>query len=293
MGSRLLTVQGEHRTGPVEVSQSSSASFRHPPNEFRIILHFTHLHSILINKALAMRPFSACRACLKATSSLPARLPVAYATSSRAAVVRHYSPRSPPNDDYDAVDNVEDLDSATPAERTRATRREQRARREIRKGKAPSEGEAYRADELESRLGALARSRQAELDKAAEDGTVGDEMTAEDMAQEAGASAATQEAWMDQEDVDLIGKVEEYSFDLEEPEFDPGHFGIRQKRPEYQTVIKLRPELDPELEADEIEEIRRLGAIRRQTERKRRSRVSGRLSTRPMVPWRAGSTWSI
>lgn len=146
--------------------------------------------------------------------------------------------------------------------------------REVRKGKVPAEGEAYKADELESRLKALARSRQAELDRADMDGTDGAEVTSEMQAEEAGATAAAQEAWMDQEDLDLMGKVEEYSFDLEEPEFDPGHFGIRHKRPEYQTVIKLRPELDPELEADEIEEIRRLGAIRRQTERKRRSRVS-------------------
>jgi hypothetical protein len=146
--------------------------------------------------------------------------------------------------------------------------------REIRKGKVPSEGEAYKADELESRLRALARSRQAEIDKAAAAGESGEQKAGEEIVEDGGASQMEQEEWMNQEDMDLIGKVEEYSFDLEEPEFDPGHFGIRQKRPEYPTVIKLRPELDPELEADEIEEIRRVGAIRRQTERKRRSRVS-------------------
>jgi hypothetical protein len=69
-----------------------------------------------------------------------------------------------------------------------------------------------------------------------------------------------------------------YSFDLEEPDVDPRYaFGIRKPRnekPDYPAIVKLRPDLDPEVDEEELEEVKRVAGIRRQTEKKRRSKVS-------------------
>lgn len=74
------------------------------------------------------------------------------------------------------------------------------------------------------------------------------------------------------------GQFTPYSFDLEEPDLDPRYaFGIRKPRkekPDYPAIIKLRPDLDPEVDEEELEEVKRVSQIRRQTEKKRRSKVS-------------------
>ena len=74
------------------------------------------------------------------------------------------------------------------------------------------------------------------------------------------------------------GEFKPYSFDLEEPDLDPRFaFGMRKPRkekPDYPAIIKLRPDLDPEVDEEELEEVKRVSQIRRQTEKKRRSKVS-------------------
>ena len=140
------------------------------------------------------------------------------------------------------------------------------------------DGEFYHADDLEARLASLSRlqkfkaasqrnttasdSKHPPRDTQLDDGEVIETM-------ERGEKDAQQEAF------------ETYDFGLEEPDLDPRFaFGLRKpkrEKPEYPTLIKLRPDLDPEVDVEALEERRRLGQIRRQAAAKRSAKVSSAL----------------
>lgn len=168
----------------------------------------------------------------------------------------------------------------------------------------------YNADQLEARLAKLeARAEQAEPSTSSSTATTppreNDTLTVENRNNQYDDTPKT----LEEEDTleDLMEPIEEglyeppevkqkpfglYDLSLEEPDLGPTQLYGMKKKPRaksaYPAVIKLRPDLDPIADEEEIEEKRRLGQIRRQGEKKRQLKVCPAYTYDKMMWWGCG-----
>ena len=206
-----------------------------------------------------MKSAKICRACLSRlplrrssaialdvslkTSILPARCfsydQTHFARSSGRSSISSRLTRSLDKEGEDGIDAVEDSYGEDIEQETEGM-----------EGEEDVDGEAYDADDLEKRIRRMTLDRMKKFKDAAK------------------ARTEDQEEELPQED---------YNFNLEEPELDPRvSYGMKKPekvRPAYPVIIKLKPDLDPEVDADLLEQRRQEGILRRQVAAKRSAKV--------------------